>query len=101
MDEDRHKILVILVFFMATSHFYHSQTSIKAQQEEKRKMRLDEMKKEKIWNVWFRVNFDQQGGFHQNKQYCIATTLPPRVANWELVSQLDKYPCALGPNKGP
>jgi hypothetical protein len=54
MDEDRHKILVILVFFMAISHvrkknpFHHSQTSIKAQQEEKRKMRKDEMKKEKI-----------------------------------------------------
>jgi hypothetical protein len=55
MDDDRHKILAILVFFMAISHvtkkenpFYHSQTSIKAQQEEKQKMRKDEMKKEKI-----------------------------------------------------
>jgi len=46
MDEDRHKILAILVFFMAISHvkkkenpFYHSQTNIKAQQEEKGKMK--------------------------------------------------------------
>jgi len=55
MDENRHKILVILMFFMAISHvkkiknlFNYSQTSIKVQPKEKQKMKKDEMKKEKI-----------------------------------------------------
>ncbi len=49
-------------------------------------------------SVWFRVYFDQQGEFHHNKEYCIATTLAPRVAR--LVFQLDKYPFASRPSKG-
>jgi hypothetical protein len=91
MDEDRH-ILVILVFFMAISHvrkkkknhFYHSQTSVKAQQEEKQKMRKDEMKKEKIWSVWFRVYFDQQGGFHENNNIVLQQHWPQglQIGNW-------------------
>jgi uncharacterized protein YqhQ len=55
MDENRHKIFVFLMFFMAISHvkeiknlFNYSQTSIKAQPKEKQKMKKDEMKKEKI-----------------------------------------------------
>jgi hypothetical protein len=55
MDEHRHNILVILVLFHGhissrknRTPLYYVEMSTKSQQEEERKMKRDEMKKEKI-----------------------------------------------------